>query len=182
MSFSGHERNISRVCGTIVPLVPAGALSQYFDPFSSELDSQETAGVPGIVFPTSSIHDYATKEYHLSMTRCKWAVHEVFLGNRQWVDEIVALETEFLIQLPVSTATYGGSDRFRLLRDFMKFVSRISAYAMWLIIGPQFPQSYCQTAQHTYRLRRHWEEDSERRGAILGVNSQITPGLGWGIG
>ena len=99
-----------------------------FPLFSPEFNSQESAGVPGIVFPTSYIRDYAAKQYHLSMTGGRWAVHEVFLGNHQWTDEIVALETEFMIPIPIST-NHTDSDKFRLLRDFMKFVSRISARA-----------------------------------------------------
>ena len=128
--------------------------------------------MPGVTFPTSSIRDYISKQHHLTKTGCKWAVHEVFLGNRQWTEEIVALETEFMIQIPIST-NYPDSDKSRLLRDFMKFVSRISVHVMWLIIGPQFPQSYRQASQHTYHLCRNWGENSKRYSAILGISSQI---------
>jgi len=82
--------------------------------------------MPGITFPTSYISDHAAKQHHLSRTGGKWAVHEISLGNGLWKDEIVALETEFTIQ---TDAKYTDLDKSRLLHDFMKFVSRISAYA-----------------------------------------------------
>lgn len=91
--------------------------------------------MPGITFPTSSIHDYAAKQYCLSKAGGRWAVHEIFLRDHQWADEIVALETEFMIQ---TNTKYTDLDKSRLLRGFMKFVSRISAYAKWLIVAPSF--------------------------------------------
>ena len=75
--------------------------------------------MPGITFPTSLIGDHYRKQYHLSHTRCKWAVYKASLGNDQWVDEIVALETDFLIHTNIK---YTDSDKSRLLRNFMKFV------------------------------------------------------------
>ena len=126
--------------GIVVRLVPAGVINWYFAPFTSDLHSQETAGIPGITFPTSVINDYAGKQYHLSKTGGKWAVHEISLGNGQWTDEIVALDTEFMIQ---TSAKCNDLDKSRLLRDFMKFVFRISAHVTWLIDGTQFPQPYC---------------------------------------
>lgn len=141
-------------------------------PFSSEFNSQEAAGAPGITFPTSSISDYRAKQYHLSKTGGKWAVHEIFLGNGQWGGEIVALETAFTIRTDVK---YADLDKSRLLRDFMKFVSRISAHATWLIVDDQFSPSYGQRLQGCYHLRRYCEEDPERCGAIPGITGQITP-------
>jgi len=135
--------------------------------------------MPGITFPTISISDYVAKQYQLSKTGGKWAVHEIFLGNDQWTDEVVALETEFTIQ---TNAKYTDLDESRLLRDFMKFVLRISAYATWLIVDAQFPQSHRQTAQGSYHLCRYWKEDPARCGAIPGVDSQITPGFAGGVG
>ena len=78
-----------------------------------------------------------------------------------------------MIQLPITN--YTDLDKSRLLRDFMKFVSRISAHERWLIVDVQFPPSYYQTSQCAYHLRRYWGEDPENRGAVPGVNSQITP-------
>lgn len=95
--------------------------------------------MPGITFSTSGIADYNSKQYHLSKIGCKWAVHEISLGGDQWKDEIVALETDFSIQ---NSPEYTESDKSRLLRDFMKFVLRISAHATRLIFETQFPQSY----------------------------------------
>lgn len=75
--------------------------------------------MPGITFPTSVISDHNGKQYRLSKTGCKWAVYKTSLGNDQWEDEIVALETDFSIP---TDAKYTDSDKSRLLRDFMKFV------------------------------------------------------------
>lgn len=136
---------------TVVCLVPSGAVDYCFFPSSSKLSPQETSGVPGISFPTSHITDYALKQYHLSKTGGKWAVHEVFLGDDQWTDEIVALETDFAIQTNVK---YTDLDKSRLLRNFMKFVLRISAHATWLIFDSQFPQSYRPTVQNFHYLCR----------------------------
>ena len=138
----------------------------------SELNSQETTGMPGITFPTSSISDHTLKQYYLSKAGSKWAVHEISLGNGQWKDEIVALETEFTIQ---TDANYTDLDKSRLLHDFMKFVSRISAYAIWLIVDAQFPQSHREALQVFCHLCRNWEADPENYDAIPGVTSQITP-------
>lgn len=104
----------------------------------SKPSSQETIGIPGITFPTSFISDYAAKQYHLSKTGGKWAVHEISLGDGHWSDEIVALETEFIIQTSVK---YNDLDKSRLLREFMKFVLRTSAHPTWLIVNIQLPQS-----------------------------------------
>lgn len=91
----------------------------------------------------------------------------------------MALETEFTIH---ASAEYADLDKSRLLRNFMKFVSRISAHVTWLIFDAQFPQSDCQNFQGFYHLCRYSEEDLERYGAILGVNSQITPRFFGGVG
>ena len=128
--------------------------------------------MPGITFPTSPITDYASKQYHLSKTGGKWAVHKISLGNGQWTDEIVALETDFTIQ---TKTEHTDLDKSRLLRGFMKFVLRISAHAAWLIIDAQFPQSCRQTLQGFYHLCWYWGEDPEKRGTVPGVNSWITP-------
>ena len=144
----------------------------YFAPLLSKPRSQETTGIPGITFTTSSISDYAGKQYHLSKTGGKLGVHEISLGNGQWTDEIVALETDFVVQ---TNAKVTDSDKSRLLRGFMKFVLRISAHATQLIVNTQFPQSYRQTVQGFYHLCRSWEEGPEGCGTLPGVNSQITP-------
>jgi hypothetical protein len=81
----------------------------------------------------------------------KWAVHEICIGNGQWTDEIVALETDFMLQ---TNANYTQLDKPRLLRDFIKFVLRISVHATWLIVDAQFPRSHRQTLQRFYLLRR----------------------------
>ena len=130
--------------------------------------------MPGITFPTSGIRSYDAKQYHLWKTSCKLAVHKVSLGNDQWTDEIVALETEFTIQ---TVSEYTDLDKFRLLRNFMKFVPRISAHAVWLIVSTQFPQSNFQKFQNFYCLCGHWKEDFERYGTLPGVYSRITPRL-----
>lgn len=128
--------------------------------------------MPGITFPTSTINDHTAKQYHLSKAGGKLAVHEISLGNGQWKDEIVALETEFTIR---TDAKYTDLDKSRLLHDFMKFVSGISVHATWLIIDAQFPQSHRKALQVLYHLCRNWEEDPERYNAIPGVTGQITP-------
>ena len=92
------------------------------------------------------------------MTGGKWAVYKTTPGGGKWTDEIVALETKYIIQ---TNAKYTNLDTTRLLRDFMKFVSRISAHATWLI-DTQFPQSHRKTLQGLYHLCRCWEEDPER--------------------
>jgi hypothetical protein len=117
----------------------------------SELNSQETAGIPGITFPTSSVSDYPGKQRYLSETGGKWAVYKTTPGNGKWTDEIVALETEFIIQVDED---YTDLDLSRLLRDFMKSVSRISVRETWLIVDAQFPQSCRQTLQEFYHLCR----------------------------
>lgn len=93
---------------------------------------QETAGMPGITFSTSSIADYDSKQYHLSKIGCKWAVHEISLGSDQWKDEIVALETDFSIQ---DSPEYTESDKSRLLRDFINFLGRTSKNSRAFIIS-----------------------------------------------
>ena len=128
--------------------------------------------MPGITFPTSSISDHAAKQYQLSRTGGKWAVHEISLGNGLWKDEIVALETEFMIH---TDAKYTDLDKSRLLRDFMEFVSRISAHETWLIIDAQFLQSHRETIQVCYHLCRNGEEAPERYNIIPGITSQTTP-------
>jgi len=112
------------------------------------------------------------KQYYLSKPGGKWAVHEISLGNSQWKDEIVALETEFMIQ---TDAKYTDLDKSRLLHNFMKFVSRISAHPIWLIVDAQFPQSHRETLQVSYRICRNREEAPEGYYAVPGVASQITP-------
>ena len=158
-----HSLGMEEISPTCLALLFVSFLQVWwagvFAPFSSELNSQETAGIPGITFSTSSISDYAGKQHHLSKTGGKWAVHEISPGNDQWADEVVALETEFIIQ---TNAKYTNLDTTRLLRDFMKFVSRISAHATWLIVDAQFPQSHRETLQGFYHLCRYWEEDPER--------------------
>ena len=135
--------------------------------------------MPGITFPTSGIGDYNAKEYYLSKTGGKWAVHKMSLGKDQWTDEIVALETEFMVQ---TDAKYTNLDKSRLLRDFMKFVPRIRAHAIWLIVSTQFPQPYLQKFQGFHYLCWHWGEDFERLSTVPGVDSQITPGLAGQVG
>jgi len=46
-----------------------------------------------------------------------------------------------------TNAKHADLDKSRLLRDFMKFVLRISPRATWLIVDAQFPQSCRQTIQ-----------------------------------
>jgi len=164
--------------GTVIRLVPAGVIDRCFAPLLSKPGSQETAGIPGITFTTSHIGDDASKQYHLSKTGGKWGVHEISLGDGQWTDEIVALETDFVIQTNTKYTDLGKS---RLLRDFMKFVLRISAHAARLTVNAQFPQSYRQTLQDFYHLCRYWEEDPEECGTLPGVNGQITPSIPGGV-
>ena len=158
--------------GTIIRLVSAGVIDWYFAPLPSNPRSQGATRTPGITFSTSHIGDHASKQYHLPEIGGKWGVHEISLGNGQWMNEIVALETDFVIQKSVK---YTDLDKSRLLRDFMKFVSRISAHATQLIVNAQFPQSYRQRVQDFYRLCRRREEDPEGCGSLPGVNGQITP-------
>jgi len=70
---------------------------------------------------------------------------------------------------------YTDLDKSRLLHDFMKFVSRISAHTIRLIVSAQFPQSHRETFQVFYHFCRNWKEDPERYDAVLGVTSQIIP-------
>lgn len=140
----------------------------------SEIDIQETIGIPGITFPTSAISDYNAKQYHLSKTGGKWAVHKISLGNDQWTDEIVALETEFMMQTDAKCADL---DKSRLLRDFMKFVFRNSAHAMGLIFSTQLPQWCLQKLQDFYRLCGLRGEDFKRFGTLPGSYSRIAPRL-----
>jgi len=79
-------------------------------------------------------------------------------------------------------AKYTDLDKSRLLHEFMKFVSRISAHAIWLIVNAQFPQSHRETLQVFYHLCRNWEEDPEGYDAVPGIISQITPCLAGGVG
>lgn len=137
--------------GTVIRLVSAGVIGWYLAPLLSNPRSQETTRTPGITFGTSHIGDHASKQYHLSKTGGKWGVHEISLENGLWTDEIVALETDFVIQ---KSAKYTDLDKSRLLRNFMKFVPRISAHATQLIVNAQFPQSYRQTFQDFYHLCR----------------------------
>lgn len=105
--------------------------------------------MPGITFPTSGIDVCEVKQYLRTKTGSKWAVHEISLGNDQWTDEIVALETEFMVHTDVK---YTDLDTSRLLRNFMKFVLRISAHAIWLIVSIQFHTSHLQKLQGFYHL------------------------------
>jgi hypothetical protein len=118
------------------------------------------------------------KQYHLSKTGGKWAVHEMSLGDGKWTDEIVAVDTTFKIQ---ADAKYTDLDKSRLLRDFMAFVLRVSAQAMWLIVSTQFPQSYLQKFEGFYSFCYH-REDFERFGAVPGVYGHITPKLAFQVG
>ena len=135
--------------------------------------------MPGIIFPTSDIEDYDAKQYHLSRTGGKLAVYEICHGNNQWTNEIVALETEFMIQ---TDTKYTDLDKSRLLRNFMKFVLRVSAHAIWLIVSIQFPQSYLQKFHGLYSLCCHWEEGFERFSTIPGVCSWLAPKLSAHVG
>lgn len=123
--------------------------------------------MPGIAFPPSNFGNYNVEHQHTKFGN-QWAVHEFSLGNDQWTDEIVALKTEFIIQ---TDTKYTDLDTSRLLRNFMKFVLRTSARAIWLIVGLQFPQSYLQKYQGSHHLCWHREEHFERFLAVPGVNS-----------
>ena len=101
-----------------------------------------------------------------------WAVHEISIGNGQWTDEIVALETNFVIQ---TDASYTQLDKSRLLPDFIKFVFRISVHATWLIVDAQLPRSRRQTLQRFYLLSWCWREDPEGCSTLPGVDGQVTP-------